>query len=314
MSSPTVSVIIPAHNAAATLQAQLDAVAVAAADPGAPRSEVIIVDNRSTDDTAAIAARWKAENELPVTVVAAAERASEAYARNVGLEHASADLLAYCDADDKVSEGWLAAMADALATADYATGPLDLDSLNPDWLRATRGQTSFDRRALFAGTVPYAHGANMGFRRQALVDLGGFDESIAIGADVDIAVRAWESGIDLHFADDAVVAYRLRDSLRGLWRQGRSYGLHRPAFQRRVRHLTTAPSVWPAYAKRAVWLVRHAPLLPLSRARRANWLWVASQLSGELQARISPTNRQPRRPEPNHRTGIGAHSHRTPTP
>ena len=287
MSGATVSVIIPAHNAADTLETQLDAVAVAAADPRAPRSEVIVVDNRSTDDTAAVATRWKAEHELPLTVVTADRRAGEAYARNVGLEHATGELLAYCDADDRVAEGWLAAMADALADADFATGPLDLESLNPAWLAETRGRAAFDRRTSFEGTIPYAHGCNMGFRRRALVELGGFDESIPMGVDLDIAIRAWESGVDLRFAEDAIVAYRLRDSLRALWRQGHTYGRHRPAIHRRVRHLPTASSAWPAYAKRAIWLVRHAPLLPLSRARRAKWVWVASQLTGELHGRLS---------------------------
>ena len=71
-SAPVLSVVIPAHNAADTLVEQLDGIAAGVA--GRP-VEIVVVDNRSTDATAAVVESWaaKAPTELDVRVVAAAE-------------------------------------------------------------------------------------------------------------------------------------------------------------------------------------------------------------------------------------------------
>ena len=62
--APKVSIVVPAHDAATTLAAQLDA--IAAGLPAAPPTEILVVDNRSTDDTAATAEAWATSTGAPV--------------------------------------------------------------------------------------------------------------------------------------------------------------------------------------------------------------------------------------------------------
>ena len=75
---PLVSVIIPAHNAAATIVDQLDA--VRESQRHAPPSEILVVDNRSTDDLVEVVTRWAEHTTSPIRIISAHERAGEPYA------------------------------------------------------------------------------------------------------------------------------------------------------------------------------------------------------------------------------------------
>jgi glycosyltransferase involved in cell wall biosynthesis len=102
--SHSVSVVIPAHNAERTLGSVLSA--LAEQDP-AP-DEVIVVDDASTDGTAAIAERHGARvlrNERPLYAGGA---------RNVGWDAARGDVVVFLDSDAVPAPGWGAGLARAL--------------------------------------------------------------------------------------------------------------------------------------------------------------------------------------------------------
>jgi glycosyltransferase involved in cell wall biosynthesis len=102
--SQSVSVVIPAHNAERTLGSVLDA--LAAQDP-AP-DEVIVVDDASTDATAAVAEEHGARllrNETPLYAGGA---------RNRGWDEASGDVVVFLDSDAVPAPGWGAGLARAL--------------------------------------------------------------------------------------------------------------------------------------------------------------------------------------------------------
>ena len=276
MNAPIVSVIIPVHNAADTLVEQLDA--VARSQEHAPDSEILIVDNRSTDGSDTIALDWARRNQVDLRVLRADERAGEPHARNVGLAAAAGDYVAYCDADDRVSPTWLSGLCDLLDRGAYATGPIDMHKMNPAWIADVRG-ASVTGRSQMLGVVPYAHGCNMGFDRETLVAVGGFDERYTAGCDLDIAIRMWEAGHVLQFGQDAGIEYRLRPSLRATYRQGVFYGRYRvPILARLANHSLPIPD---RRASRLVWLARKLPIAVLHRPTRARWVWVAGQLRGE---------------------------------
>ena len=102
---PTLSVVIPAHDAAATLPAQLDALL---AQQWTEPWEIVVVDNRSTDDTGARRRRATRTAIRASGSSRADARAGVAYCRNVGVGAARADAIAMCDADDVVAPGWVA--------------------------------------------------------------------------------------------------------------------------------------------------------------------------------------------------------------
>ena len=280
MSTPVLSVVIPAHNAADTLVEQLDGIAAGVADR---EVEIVVVDNRSTDATASVVETWAASTpaNLDVRVVAAADRAGEPYARNVGLDAARADRIAYCDADDIVHPGWVDAMVRGLDAAPYVTGPIDMTSLNEPWIADVRG-SSVTGESLLWDEIPYAHGCNMGFRRAELEAVGGFDERYIAACDLDIAIRMFEAGHQLRFEPDAGVAYRLRPSLRATYEQGVFYGRWRGPIRDRVARHTDVGSTLTVRAKRLLWLARTAVPATWRRPLRARWVWVAGQLVGEV--------------------------------
>jgi glycosyltransferase involved in cell wall biosynthesis len=104
-----VSVVIPARNAAPTLGGVLQALR---AQP-AP-DEVIVVDDASTDDTAAVAER------LGASVVRLEPARSAGGARNRGWEEASGDIVVFLDADAVPAEGWGAGVRRAAAEFPHA--------------------------------------------------------------------------------------------------------------------------------------------------------------------------------------------------
>ena len=107
---PVISVIIPARDASATIERQLRAVCAQELDGS---FEVLVVDNGSTDDTSEVVTKVSAA--LPqIRLVRGPRRPNRSAARNVGAAAAQAPRLAFCDADDIVGEGWLAALTGSI--------------------------------------------------------------------------------------------------------------------------------------------------------------------------------------------------------
>lgn len=277
------SVVIPARDAAATIGEQLDALTSQRWSGG---FEVIVVDNRSRDATAEIV-RAIARVHPFVRLEAAPARDGPGYARNVGARAATGILLAFCDADDVVGDGWVAAMGDALRGHDFVTGPLELDRLNPPWLAGSRGRHFAQQAGLFEGIFPFASSCNMGIRRALFTNSGGFDESplMAVGEDLDFSFRLWLAGVGLHFEPRATIHYRYRSTLGGVYRQARDFGRSRPVIAERIRMAGHRAPARSAGLRNWVWLARHMPMLKCD-AGRARWLWVAGTRIGTLEGSL----------------------------
>ena len=276
-----VSVVIPMHNGAEFILQQLDGLSESIRDVA--NTEIIVVDNRSTDSGPALVRQWALSTGVAAHVVGAHEKAGEPFARNIGWRAARGDVILFCDADDVVSPGWVKALARALTEHGYATGPLDTSLLNDPRIADIRGQALFRALPTLTNGIPFAHGCNMGFRRDVLEGLGGFDESFLIACDVEIAVRAWQQGIHPEWAPEALVHYRLRPTVAASYRQSRAYARAR----RRIDSLVTGSPGrvdWRHQGRRTVWLVRHMPQT-VTFGGRMRWSWVAGQVVGELQGR-----------------------------
>lgn len=161
-----VSFIIPAHNEESVLDATLERLFLSARDClGEGRFEVIVVDDASTDGTAAIARRHGA------TVVAVNLRQIAA-ARNAGARQATGDVFIFVDADTLVPEATLSAAFDAIAHGAIGGG----------------AAVQFDENVpLFAKLLTqvlvwvfikfrFAAGCFIFCRRAAFETIGGFDE------------------------------------------------------------------------------------------------------------------------------------------
>jgi glycosyltransferase involved in cell wall biosynthesis len=278
-----VSVIIPVRNGAATLGEQLEALAGQDYD-GA--WEVVVADNGSTDGTGAIVDRFA--TRLPkVTTVDASERAGSSYARNCGAQHAAGDFLAFCDADDVVVPGWLAALTAAAQDFDAVTGVQDATSINSAIVQAWRpARAAGLPQSQF---LPYAPSCNLGVWSSVFRDTGGFDEGYPQSHDVEWSWRAQLASFTLGFAPGATVHYRYRTNARGVWRQAYLSGLDASRLYRDYRSrglrresLGRALRVW-------AWVVVRTPWL-LGAERRGTWIRrtgeAVGRLSGSAQFRV----------------------------
>lgn len=110
---PRVSVVMPAYDAQATLEASMRSVL----EQQCARVELIVVDDRSRDASAEIAGRI-AETDPRVVVVRQPANAGVAAARNAGIEAATGDYIAFLDSDDTWHPGKLAAQLDFMRASD----------------------------------------------------------------------------------------------------------------------------------------------------------------------------------------------------
>ncbi|MGZ6898226.1 MAG: glycosyltransferase [Acidimicrobiia bacterium] len=271
------SVVVAAHDAAATLPEQLDALT---AQSWNGTWEIVVVDNASTDDTAVVV-RAAIERSPRVRLVPALDGSGPAYARNVGARSARGRALAFCDADDVVAPGWVAAVGDALAAHEFVCGPVEFAQLNPAWLAAVRGSTGTAGAARFEDRFPFASSCNLGVRRDRFLGLGGFDESLHVGEDIDLSMRLERLGVVLEYVPAALVHYRLRPTLRATFDQAVAYGASRPVIAERWRGRSGEQLPRWRGARNWGWLLRHVGDLRHPDGR-AHWVWVAGQRVGAL--------------------------------
>jgi glycosyltransferase involved in cell wall biosynthesis len=177
----SVSVVIPVRDGAAYL-----AEAIASALAQKEAAEVIVVDDGSQDQTAAVVRSMNDERLIYVRQ----ERLGAAAARNLGVDRASADLLAFLDADDIWTPGKLAAQMCALSTGvDIVfTGIEEFVSpeLSPDEASSLRPR---------AGPLQGVSVVTMLMRRSDFRRVGRFDETIGTGEFLHWYARAGEIGL-----------------------------------------------------------------------------------------------------------------------
>jgi glycosyltransferase involved in cell wall biosynthesis len=198
-----VSVVIPTHNRAGRLAAALESLRAQTF----PREsfEVIVVDDASTDGTAALLESEQARGELLLRTVRLADAGGPGRARNEGWRQAGGELVAFTDDDCVADPGWLEAGVaawggDPHRFVEGATRPNadELDALGP------RSYTYDVREQSLEFST-----CNMFYPRALLDRLRGFDASAfpVVGEDSDLAWRAQSEGARPVFAERAVVSH-----------------------------------------------------------------------------------------------------------
>ena len=289
------AVIVPCFNVESTLGAQLDALT---SQTWLRPWGIIVVDNASTDGTRAVAEAYR---DRGVRVVSATAGQGVAYARNAGVRSSQARSVAFCDGDDVVHAGWVAAMGESLTTSPLVSGALETQTLNPAWLAHTRPMGTGVGPPAF-GTIRFASGCNSGMTREVFDLMGGFDESFRGLEDIELSLRAAAEGIVVTYVPDAVVAYRLRDAVKDVWRQGVFYGRGRPELKRRARDLGLTPPGVQESLKSWAWLAAHLPGLR-DRSGRYRSLWVLANRVGVLHGNLDVI--RARRDTTDHPQGAG---------
>jgi GT2 family glycosyltransferase len=232
-----VTVIIATYNRAALLDECLDHLCWQRFLPG---DEVIVVDNGSTDGTAAVVTRQQRRYGVPLRLVhESTPGKSRAIARALAV--ATGEVLAFTDDDVNVDSGWLDAVRGAMADAAVALvgGPVRprWQSTVPGWIR--RGRDEHPRLGAPIALLDYGErivelgsrtllGANLAVRRDVFIKVGGFPATLGklrgtllSGEDHELCRRVQDAGFRALYvpqiavehwvpADRARVSYFLR--------------------------------------------------------------------------------------------------------
>jgi glycosyltransferase involved in cell wall biosynthesis len=196
----SISCVIPVFNGGRFLGDALDSVL---AQTHAPR-EIIVVDDGSTDDTAAVAARYADR-----IIFLQQANAGPAAARNRGLSVASGDLIAFQDADDLWHPEKLAIQA-----ARFTMRPeldVSITHVRNFWEPELREEEEEARRQGNPLTNPAIPGHTMQttlMRRTAFDRVGALNPALRFGEDIDWFMRARDHNLVLELLPDVLVYRR----------------------------------------------------------------------------------------------------------
>ena len=214
---PRITVVVCTYNGGQTLADCLDGLS----QLDYPDYEVIVVDDGSTDSSSLIA------SEFDVQVISTPNQGLSA-ARNTGMHAATGEIVAYTDDDARPTQDWLRFLAWGFMTTEHAgiggpniappgDGPIAACVAN-----APGGPIHVLLTDEIAEHIP---GCNMAFRRERLIEVGGFDPRFrAAGDDVDLCWRIQDRGWTIGFNPAATVWHHRRNSVRAYWKQQVGYG------------------------------------------------------------------------------------------
>lgn len=218
--SVPVSVVVNTFNRAASLRSTLEGLSLL----DYPTFEVVVVNGPSTDATSSVLDEWRDS----VKILRTDER-NLSVSRNLGIAAAAGDIVAFIDDDAYPDPQWLDRLVaaygeDEVAGAGgpvydhtgydfqifYNSGNRFGDSWN-GWPK------SYDPTPLLnrphGDAYPSLLGANASFRRDRLVEIGGFDEEFEYFLDeTDVCVRLVDRGYVLRMTADAFVYHKFLQS------------------------------------------------------------------------------------------------------
>lgn len=183
---PSVTVVIPVRNSASTIEACLRAV-LAELSP-AVDAQVIVVDNGSTDHTPALARSFPIEW---ITSTAAFVAGS----RNDAVRHARGEIIAFVDSDCSVRPGWFSTMTETLRDRlDIGiVGCFYTSRDRPTWVERT-WLAAHGCNHQEARPAKYIPCGNLAIRRSVFEAIGGFDDTLETGEDMDLCLRCVQAG------------------------------------------------------------------------------------------------------------------------
>jgi glycosyltransferase involved in cell wall biosynthesis len=208
-----ISVVMCTYNRASRLAATLENLQNLVVPEGVTW-ELVVVDNRSSDNTAEVISDIASRTSLPIRYTYEALPGIGA-ARNRGIIHSAGTIVAFIDDDIYPSQDWLCVLVREFTEDSLLHGlggrvelhnPLDL----PVTIRTSKERFQMHGTWNLLGGLP---GCNMAFRRTALHTLDGFDPDFGTGAplisaeDIEFMFRAIREDMKLVYSPDLLVTH-----------------------------------------------------------------------------------------------------------
>ena len=198
------SVIICTFNRAPLLRRALEALEHQTLAPDT--YEILVVNDGSTDHTATVCEEMRSRLS-GLRCIAMPRNVGHAASCNEGVRVARGDYILFTDDDCVPDEHWVERMMSALDREPIITGAVE--SPRSPYIKLCHNIDQFHRYmpGRPRGHVPFIGGANIGFRRVVLEELGGFEAGRRLAFDTQIALRAQEAGYHVCFEPDAIVLH-----------------------------------------------------------------------------------------------------------
>jgi len=210
---PTISVIIPIYRSQDTVTRALNSVIRQSFQD----FEIIVVDDASPDESAAIAKEWAARNSMQLEVVQFKKNRGPSAARNAGASAARAEYIAFLDSDDEWLPDKLAAQLEVMERDHNVV----LVGCNAEWIAGNKIVERIADDSVDDGPEAWKALLESSFistpcafvRASAFKEVRGFREDLTVGEDQDLWIRLAFMG-NVIFIDDVLVHIHIRsDSL-----------------------------------------------------------------------------------------------------
>jgi len=232
---PGISVILPVLNEEDHLEESISAILT---QDYAGEFEIILALGPSKDRTDQIAARLSEENSRIILV--SNPTGKTAAGLNLALRHSQREIIVRVDAHAEIPQNYLQLVVEIL----NQTG-----AVNVGGVMGAEGVTLFESAVAAAMRSPFGVGGSRfhiggkpgfvdtvylgAFRRQAVVDAGGFDERFIRAQDWELNYRLRQNGGTIYFDPRLHVTYRPRPNFRRLAKQYFEYGRWRRVIARK---------------------------------------------------------------------------------
>jgi glycosyltransferase involved in cell wall biosynthesis len=219
-----VSVVVPAYNAAKTIEICLDS--LVKQNYSRKGYEIIVVDDGSKDETKSIILSYKQVRYIYQV------NAGPASARNTGWKNAKGDIVVFTDSDCVLEKNWLEEMTKPFEVEDEvgAVGGAYEKTINSDkWLARLIGEEIKFRYSKI-GQYTDAHGSySLAVRKSVLEEVGGFNKSypVATAEDWDLCYKIIEKGYKIFFNKRAHVGHHHPESLKKYLKTQTRHGFYR---------------------------------------------------------------------------------------
>ena len=218
---PSVTIVVPVYQGEKCIGECIES--LLDLDYPKEKTEIIIVDNNSTDKTINIVKKY------PVKCMVETKRGA-CCARNTGYRNASYEFIAFTDSDCIVDRNWLREPVKHFKVEKVGGCGGHLEPTPPKNIieeYVIYKDILSQERALKRERVsfPFLITANAIYRRKALDEVNGFDENFTVGGeDADLTWRINWSGYKIEFEPKAIVYHKHRTTLVSLLKQIKSYG------------------------------------------------------------------------------------------
>jgi glycosyltransferase involved in cell wall biosynthesis len=236
-----VSFVVPVHNGAATIRETLQAIVHEAVGL---TTEIIVVDDCGSDGSSRLLVELA--REWPLRIIRGARRGAAA-AINTGIRAARFSIVCQIDQDVVVGPGWLGHVIAGFENSDIAAvqGYYVTDPTASLCVRAMSLDLEQRYAAIESDETDHVCTGNVGYRAEALRQVGLFDESLGYGYDNDMSYRLVAAGYRLTMCRQAQSRHRWREGPLGYLEQQYGFGYGRLDVVAKHRHRYGGDSVSP---------------------------------------------------------------------